>query len=186
MLRYAITDGSAGSNPAFVLERIGRWLHVGIELIQIREKDLPARELVGLTRQALSLPNPWGTRFLVNDRSDVALACGAAGVHLRANSVPPAVLRKVLPPGFLIGVSCHNAEEVASVAGADLIVVAPVFPPRSKQGGLPTLGLEGLRSLCAQAAVPVLALGGITEANAASCLHAGAAGVAGISTFSSF
>lgn len=178
-----ITDRS-GLNDALPCQ-IARALEAGVDLIQIREKDLSSRELYELTRCALSLPNPAGTRILVNERVDVALAAGAAGVHLPSNAVAPSRIRSVTPPDFLIGVSCHGMEEVrrAETEGADYIVFGPVFPTVSKMKYGPPRGLPTLADAARAVRIPVLALGGVTLENARPCLDSGAAGIAGISLF---
>lgn len=158
-------------------------------MIQVREKDLPARALVHFTRQAIAAARSHGAKVLVNDRLDVALAAGADGVHLRVSSLPAAEVRAAaLNRGlkdFLIGVSTHSivAAKAAEAGGANFIVCGPVYETPSKQAYGAPLGLARLAEICQAVRLPVLALGGISARNFHEPLQRGAAGIAAIGLF---
>jgi thiamine-phosphate pyrophosphorylase len=198
MFRYAITNrtlfsGNEAQRQAALIQQTARWAADGIDLIQLREKDLPTATLVNLARKILISLSGGPSRLLINARLDVAIAARAHGVHLTAapGELTAAQVRSLylaagLPPP-IITVSCHTLAEVerATRAQADAIVFAPVFEkPLPDQAALPGSGLDQLRSACA-AAHPtwVYALGGVTQANAPACLAAGASGIAGIRLF---
>ncbi len=185
LMRCYITDRHPLGGVEPLLDAIAKNLAAGVERIQIREKDLAARDLFQLVRRALALPNPHGSQILVNSRVDIALAAGANGAHLPAGSIAAAEWRRITPARFLVGVSCHTLAELreARRQGADFAFYGPVFQPLSKAAFGPPLGLSGLAAGCRAAGLPVFALGGITEQNAAACREAGAAGVAGITLF---
>lgn len=200
ILRYAITDrthsGKSESAPFdSLLEQAGRLAADGIDFIQLREKDLAAQELIGLARGMVNVVQIAGTatRLLVNARADIALAAGAHGVHLPGGSeqLTPRQVRQLFQaagrPQPTISVSCHTLADVyrAHADGAGLILFGPVFE-KSVDGRVvvPGTGLDALRAACAAAGeTPVLALGGVTEANTAACIDAGASGVAAIRLF---
>jgi thiamine-phosphate pyrophosphorylase len=201
LLLYYITDrthfnGNESSRRRALLDKIGEAARNGIDLIQLREKDLSARELESLARNAVSIvrsyePERSRTRFLINSRVDVAVACGADGVQLRSDDVSPHLVRlmwdraatTVKTENPTIGVSCHTDAEVnaAISEGADFALFAPIFEKRSMPKA-PEIGLAALQEACTVQG-QVLALGGITIENARSCLDAGAAGIAGIRLF---
>jgi len=182
MRRYYITDSQAAGGIDRVLYFIERAVAEQVEMIQLREKHLSARELLDLTRRALRLAAGSASKILVNTRLDIALSSGAGGVHLPSGSVAPSRWRKITPEGFLIGVSCHTIVDLreASSDGADFAVYGPVF---ASPGKGPPIGIEGLTEGVRASRLPVYALGGITQKNTATCLLAGAAGVAAISWF---
>jgi len=179
-----ITDRLA-LEPSPLLSRISEAIGAGIDLVQIREKDLATRPLLALVQAAVEAASASRTQVIVNDRLDVALAGGAAGVHLGTQSIPTGAARQGIPPGFLVGVSCHSLVDAitAEAAGADYIVLGPIFETPSKLRYGPPLGLDKLREAAAKVKIPVLALGGVTVARAADCLEAKAGGIAGISIF---
>jgi thiamine-phosphate pyrophosphorylase len=150
--------------------------------IQIREKDLTARALYELALKLRELCRRYGAPMFVNDRIDVAMAVGADGVHLPADSFSPTDARKLLGPHRLIGVSTHGLDEVLAAAdtGADFVVYGPVFAPISKSSYGPPQGVDALRETCARSTIPVFALGGINAERARELAGAGAAGVAAI------
>lgn len=205
MFLYYITDRkqlSADSQESIrlLLERIRAAAEAGIDAIQLREKDLTAKELVELASRAKEIVDQTNlassakvqTRLLINSRVDVALACGCDGVHLRSDDISPADARAVLVEAGarkpLVAISCHTVAEVELAAGhgADFAVFGPVF---GKSGSdLPALELPKLeeasrQSKFGQSGMPIIALGGITLENARKCLQAGAAGMAGIRLF---
>jgi len=185
VIRCYITDRKQVGGVEPLVACVARQLEAGVDFLQVREKDLPDRELLALARGILALENPKGTRVLINSRADIALAAGAHGVHLPADSLPVNELRRIVPQGFVIGVSCHTLSELetADGEGADFAVYGPVYAPRSKASFGPPLGLEALAVACGRVRLPVLALGGITEESIPSILAAGAAGFAAISLF---
>ena len=213
-LLYYITDRAAfpGDEPSRrrrLLEKISEAARAGVDYIQLRERDLPIRDLECLAREAIGIISQpktenrkLRTALLINSRTDVALAVEADGVHLRSTDVTPrevraiwkkcgagdscgagTLARQLSPQDPLIAVSCHCPAEViqAAAQAATFAVFAPVFEKKNIPGAHPT-GLAALRQACA-ANIPVLALGGITLANAGSCLAAGAAGIAAIRLF---
>jgi thiamine-phosphate pyrophosphorylase len=176
MKRYYITDRKAVGGFRPLLEVIRDQMHLGVDYIQIREKDVSARELFEFTLAVLECraenQNHLPTKILLNSRADVALATGAEGVHL------PSEAPLLTLPGLIVARSCHTLQQVAS-AKADFITFGPVFESPGK--GLP-IGIEKLKQACGMGK-PVYALGGINWENAAECLDAGAEGIAGIRLF---
>lgn len=190
---YYITDrrqfaGDAREQERRLLEKIRECAAAGVEYVQLREKDPSTRALEELACKAVAAVRGSGTRLLISSRTDVALACGAHGVHLPGNDLQASEVRSIFAQSHaaapVIGVSAHSLGDVLSAEahGADFAVFAPVF---EKAGAANAEGLEKLREICRRAhgAMPVFALGGVTLENARLCVEAGAAGIAGIRLF---
>jgi len=175
---YPITSGKA--NPDEILRLVRAAVDAEVPLFQIREKSLHARVLFELVARAAEITRGSRTRLLVNDRSDIARAAGADGVHLTTQSLPADVVRKIFGAEFLIGVSTHSLEEarLARAAGADFVVFGPVF---EKRGYSAPQGVDKLAEVTrALGEFPVVAIGGITLDNVDECFQAGARGIAAI------
>ena len=155
----------------------------GIDLIQLREHDLEAADLAALTRDLLAVTRGGATRLVVNDRLDVALACGADGVHLRATSIPVEAARRIAPAGFLIGRSVHSVEEAVEAAGADYLIAGTAFSSQSKPAAHALLGLDGLAGIARSVEVPVVAIGGVGRGQFDAVARSGVAGFAAIGLF---
>ena len=190
--------GDESARQGALFAKMAEAARCGVDLIQLREKDLSIRELEILARTAVRVVRENSppqtekreapTRLLVNSRTDVAITSGADGVHLRSNDILPSDVQEIWLAGrqrthSLVSVSCHSAAEVARATseGANFIVFAPIFEKKDAPQAGPA-GLDGLSEVCRQK-IPVLALGGITIKNARVCLDAGAAGIAGIRLF---
>jgi thiamine-phosphate diphosphorylase len=179
-----VTDRARLGPSRTLDDQLRRAVDAGIDVIQIRERDLEAGALAALVDRALAIARGSSTRVVVNDRLDVALACGADGVHLRGDSISIADARRIAPPRFLVGKSVHSAAEAAAAAiGADYLIAGSVFPTVSKGGAPASLGLDGLRAVVRSAVVPVWAIGGITLDRLEAIRDSGAAGAAAIGLF---
>lgn len=189
-LIYLITTGQTteqttpdGEDFNAVLKLIQAAVTAEVDLVQVREKQLSASVLYQLAKRAVNIAKDSATKLLINDRSDIAAAANADGVHLTTTSLPTAVVRRSFGERFIIGVSTHSLAEAnfARRDGADFVVFGPVFATASKREYGEPLGLAQLAQVCAELSpFPVLALGGVTEHNAADCLSAGAQGIAAI------
>ncbi|WNG19765.1 thiamine phosphate synthase [Cystobacter fuscus] len=159
----------------------------GATLVQLRDKDVPARETLALGRALLERLRPLGVPLIVNDRVDLALAMGADGVHVGQGDLPPEVARRLLGPDALVGLSITGAEDLPTLdpAVVDYAGVGPIFPTGSKPDATPALGLEELARLRRLLPVPAVAIGGISAANAAAVVAAGADGVSVVSAICS-
>ena len=151
--------------------------------MQVRERDLSTRDLLALSQDLCASLRARGVRIMINDRADMALALGADGVHLRADSLPVAAVRRLLGADRLIGVSAHSADDVARAEsdGADFAVLGPIYATPSKRAYGSPIGLRALEEAGRRCRLPVFAIGGITVARVAEVRRAGAHGVAAVS-----
>jgi thiamine-phosphate pyrophosphorylase len=152
----------------------------GIDVIQVRERDLDGRPLVRIIQEIVALTRGSRTRVVVNDRLDVALAARADGVHLRGDSFAAARVRECVPPGFLVGRSVRSEADAAGAGPVDYVIAGTVWPTASKPADSPLLGVEGLARIAAVSAAPVIGIGGIELRRMSDLVRAGAAGFAAI------
>ena len=165
-----VRDGESG-----LINRASAAAHGGATCIQLRLKDVSARDLVGLARALVPVV---GVPVIINDRADVAIAAGAAGVHLGADDIPVSAVRAIAPEGFIIGASVGSDDEIVDAAGADYVGIGPVFPTGSKKDAGAAIGLVEFTRLAVATGLPAVAIGGLTPANARLAIDAGASGVA--------
>lgn len=179
---YVITDTTLSLGRSH--EEVARLaIEGGADVVQLRDKECSARELVAAGNRVREVTERTGTLFIVNDCLDVALACGADGVHLGQADLPVAAARVIAPSGFIIGVSAGSPDEArrAVEAGADYLAASPVFFTAQKSDVETCCGLEGIRRIRAAANLPLIAVGGIGMGNVCDVIGAGADGVAVIS-----
>lgn len=178
---YAIIDAHTGQQSS--LEIFEALVSAGVMLIQYRDKQGSSRHLFEISQQLARRARQCGVTFLVNDRADVALVAGAAGVHLGQDDLTLALVRRMLGVGRMVGISTHSVGEVveADRSPVEYVAFGPVFATRSKERPNPAVGLEGLRAARGATHKPLVAIGGITVDNARQVIEAGADSVAVIS-----
>lgn len=178
--RLLVVTDRHQTNGRPLLSVLSQALRAGARAIQLRERDLPVRDLLSLARDVHDMAVGCGNQLLINDRIDVALALERAGVHLRSDSLPLPATRLLLGSQRLLGISVHSVKEAveAEKAGADYVVLGPVYETPSKQAYGPPLGLRTIEEACQLVKIPILAIGGITAARAYDVRRAGAFGVA--------
>ena len=179
---YLVTDPQMTAGRGFV-ETVAAAIGGGVTMVQLRDKDAPARDLIEIGRALKALLSPRGIPRIVNDRLDVACAIGADGIHVGQGDLPPAAARAALGPQAIIGLSITRAEELGTFdpAVSDYVGLGPIFPTGTKSDAAPALGEAGFASLRRRLVCPVVAIGGISAANAAQAMAAGADGLAVVS-----
>lgn len=179
---YPITDTRiSGLSHA---DQVALFAERGATLVQLREKRAPALRFYEEAKAALAVAAERGMRLIVNDRVDIAMAIGGAGVHLGQDDLPPEAARRLLGDDAVIGYSTHSVTQAlkASQLPIDYLAVGPIFSTTTKENPDPVVGLDGLRTVReALGGLPLVAIGGITPANAAEVIQAGADSVAMIS-----
>jgi thiamine-phosphate pyrophosphorylase len=183
---YLVTDRSLSRGRELV-EVVLAAVRGGATVVQLREKEAPARETLELGRVLLGRLRPLGVPLIVNDRVDLALALGADGVHVGQGDLPPEVARRLMGPDALVGLSITGPGDLSTLdpSVVDYAGVGPLFPTTSKADATPALGLEDFARLRRLLPVPVVAIGGISTANAAAVIAAGADGVSVVSAICS-
>jgi thiamine-phosphate pyrophosphorylase len=181
--RRLTVEPSADQGRACLVEQVRFAVEAGVDLVQVRERDLDAKELAALVSSLLAVTRGSHTSLVVNDRLDVALACGADGVHLRGDSIAVDDARSLTPDSFLIGRSVHSVEDAIRAARADYLIVGSVFPSVSKPQSTTWLGIAGLLAIVRASRPPVLAIGGIDDTRFDEIAATGAAGIAAIGLF---
>jgi len=182
--RRLVPDGASDREAFRCLAAQARYAaEAGVDLIHVRERDLEAAALASIVMAVLDAVRGTAVRVVVNDRLDVAVGCGAQGVHLRGDSISVAAARRVVPPGFLVGRSVHTVADAQAASGADYLVAGTVFRSISKAETHALLGLDGLTAIVRASTAPVLAIGGVTAGQFAALAAAGASGAAAIGLF---
>lgn len=179
---YPIVDvrGSSAADRSRALDLAVELARAGADLLQLRAKTQASGDLAGLATAMRERLQPLGCRLIVNDRADIALVAGAAGVHVGDEDLPPSAARRILPEGAIVGYSTHSLAEVEEAAGlpVDYLGFGPVFESPTKPGARRPRGVDALAAVCRAARQPVVAIGGVTLASAPALWAAGAASVA--------
>lgn len=162
-------------------------LLAGAKVIQFRDKTMADQEFTEVARRIQHLAQAHGAALIINDRVDVAIAIGSDGIHVGRHDRSMSDLKRIVPPEMIIGVSATNYAEAVEMreSGADYLGVGPVFPTTSKDDATPAIGLQELARICRDVDIPVVAIGGITEANISEIIASGAAGAAVIAAIAS-
>lgn len=180
---YVILDGRFARGRGY-LQVLAEAIRGGATCIQLREKDLAARDFYDLAGQIREETEKGGVLFIINDRLDVAMAVEADGVHLGQHDLPAKAARRIMPPGMLLGITVRNEQQAmqAQADGASYLGAGSVYATNTKTDTGKPMGLANLAAICRQTAVPVVGIGGINAANAGGVIDAGAAGVAVVSS----
>lgn len=180
---YLVTDRKLFADKDALFNAIEEALKAGVKAVQLREKDLAIRDLLGMAYKMRELTEKYNSKLFINDRADVAIAVDADGVHLGQQSMPPDAVRKIAKKDFLIGVSTHSLNEAleAEQKGADFITFGPIYETPSKMKYGNPVGVDSLRLVKSKISIPVFALGGIKKDKVDEVVKTGADGVAVIS-----
>ncbi len=185
--RRRLSPGAVENEAADrLVELVGAAADAGIEVVQVRERDLGGRDLASLVRRCVTAVAGSNTKVVVNDRVDIAVAAGAHGVHLRSDSVDALGARRLLRDAALIGRSVHGSAEAAGISragGVDYLIVGTLFQTPSKDPAHRLTTIEDFEAACRISRIPVLAIGGMTVQRATAVARAGAAGIAAVGLF---